>query len=217
MKPLKANLAGIACGLLLAAMSARAQTTWNFVISPAFVLDSQITWSVTGSLATPPGQVLPINESSLAISLVAPGLFASTYSENFTASIPSPDGSSFQYYPGNVYAAINEYSVNTAAGNGNQSFGLVAPLLPNSVGMSLLYTPGTQSDIIRLPFSDFNPGTYQSVETVFSSPITVNLTVVPEPSFAGVSGRGDAQRSCSGKNEEDGSRRVSLRGQDGHW
>jgi hypothetical protein len=46
----------------------------------------------------------------------------------------------------------------------------------------LLYNPGTQSAVIPVDFSDFNPGTYQSVESVFDTALTVNLTVVPEPS-----------------------------------
>lgn len=188
MKTLKATLLSGALGCFLIVTTVGAQTTWNYVISSAGgadSLDSIVAWSVTGDLATPPGQVLPLNISSLAISVVAPGIYASSYSDNNNMlPIPDPDGSAFQYYPNNLSAPIVQYSVNTAAGNGNQSFGLVAPLLPNSVGQSLLYSPGTQSLELRLPFFDLNPGTYSSVENIFSTPITVNLTIepVPEPS-----------------------------------
>ncbi len=46
------------------------------------------------------------------------------------------------------------------------------------------YSPGTQSVLIPVDFSGFNPGTYQSVDSGFSTPLTVTLTVapVPEPS-----------------------------------
>jgi hypothetical protein len=55
-----------------------------------------------------------------------------------------------------------------------------------------LYTPGTQSIIIPVDFSNFNPGTYQSQDSIFNTPLTVNLTVaVPEPStLALVAGTG---------------------------
>jgi hypothetical protein len=54
----------------------------------------------------------------------------------------------------------------------------------NIAGGNLIYYPGTQSVIIPVDFSDFNPGIYQSEDSGFSSPFTVNLTVesVPEPS-----------------------------------
>jgi hypothetical protein len=46
------------------------------------------------------------------------------------------------------------------------------------------YQPGTQSALIPIDYSDFNPGTYQSEQSGFDTPLTVNLTIgaVPEPS-----------------------------------
>ena len=144
-----------------------------------------MTWNVTGSLATIPGAVLVTPAPSLAISVVAPGIYTGTYSAGDSAQeLADPDGSSFQYYPGTVNVPIVQYATATAATGGNESFGLIAPLLPaTGPGMDLFYAPGTQSVLIRLPFSDFNPGTYQSVESVFNTPLTVTLTVatVPEP------------------------------------
>jgi hypothetical protein len=50
--------------------------------------------------------------------------------------------------------------------------------------MQLLYNPGTQSALIPVDFSAFNPGTYQSEESGFDTALTVNLIIepVPEPS-----------------------------------
>jgi hypothetical protein len=189
MKTVKSTFLNCAFALLLlGTVTAGAQTTWNYFISPYGDgnFDSIVTWNVTGSLATAPGAVLVTPAPSLAISVVAPGIYADTYSADGTAQpLPDPDGSYFQYYPGTIYAPIVQYATDTAAGNGNESFGLIAPLLPaKGPGMDLFYAPGTQSVQIRLSFSDFNPGTYESVESVFSTPLTVTLTVeaAPEPS-----------------------------------
>ena len=77
------------------------------------------------------------------------------------------------------------YYTGNAPGNGNDGFGLISRLLPHTgPGTQLLYNPGTQSALIPVDFSNFNPGTYQSVESGFNTVLTVNLTVeaVPEPS-----------------------------------
>jgi hypothetical protein len=189
MKTVKSTFLTCAFALwLLGAVTGGAQTTWNYFISPSGSgnLDSIVTWNVTGSLATIPGAVLVTPAPSLAISVVAPGIYINTYSAGGSAQeLADPDGSSFQYYPGTVNVPIVQYATATAAAGGNESFGLIAPLLPaTGPGMDLFYAPGTQSVLIRLPFSDFNPGTYESVESVFSTPLTVTLTVeaAPEPS-----------------------------------
>lgn len=188
MKTLTTNLVHLTFGILLlgAAASAAAQTTWNYFISDAGGGNSLVTWNVTGSLATSPGAVLVVNESSLAASIVAPGIYADTYLADGTPqSLPTPDGSYFQYGGSGVYAPISSYYTDNAPGSGNDSFGLIAPLLPHTgPGMQLLYNPGTQSVLIPVDFSEFNPGTYQSEESGFDTALTVNLTVetVPEPS-----------------------------------
>lgn len=193
MKTLKAIYCAFT--LFLAVATVHAQSTWNYVISSpggGDSLDSLVTWSVTGDLATAPGLTVlrqsNLGPSGLGIAVTAPGIYASTYSAFFSAAIPNPDGSAYQYYPTSVYAPINQYEVNTGPpGFGNQAFGLAASLLPDSNGINLLYVPGTQSVLLPIPFADFNPGTYQSTELTFnpiSTLLTVNLTVepVPEPS-----------------------------------
>lgn len=185
---MKVNLARFTCGtfLLCAVTSAAAQSTWNFFISDAGDSNSLVTWSVTGSLATAPGAVLLVSESSLAVSVAAPGIYAHTYvGSGTTQTIPTLDGSSFQYTPASVYAPISMYYTDNAPGSGNDTFSLLARLLPRTgPGMQLLYNPGTQSALIPVDFSAFNPGTYQSEESGFDTALTVNLIIepVPEPS-----------------------------------
>jgi hypothetical protein len=176
---MKTNLAKYVCGLLLlvAINTTTAQTTWNYFVSDA---------GDGNSLATPPGDVLMISESSLAVSVNAPGIYADSYAASGTPqSIPTLDGSSFQRFPASVYSPISLYDTGNAPGNGDDSFGLISPLPPHTgPGTQLLYHPGTQSALIPVDFSNFNPGTYQSEQSGFSTPLTVKLTVslVPEPS-----------------------------------
>jgi hypothetical protein len=185
---MKANLAKYACALFLvdAVATATAQSTWNYFISDAGDGNSLVTWSVTGSLATAPGAVLLISESSLAVSIDAPGIYADSYVGNGTPqTIPTLDGSYFQYGASDLSAPISLYYTDNAPGSGNDSFSLLSPLLPHTgPGVQFLYNPGTQSALIPVEFSDFNPGTYQSEESGFNTALTVNLTVgpVPEPS-----------------------------------
>jgi hypothetical protein len=184
MKTIKAKLAIF--GLFLAMATVKAQTTWNIDISDVGGGNSLVTWNVSGTLATPPGVAWLGPGSSIAISAVAPGIYSSTYAADGTLQSLSTtsDWSYFQYGATTIYEPIVAYSTDTVAGNGNQSFSLVAPLPPRSEAEVVLYIPVIQSALIPVDFSDFNPGTYQSVETgVFSTPVTVNLTVeaVPEP------------------------------------
>lgn len=192
---MKINFAKCACGILLltgAITTATAQSTWNYFISDAGGGNSLVTWNVTGSLATSPGAVLLIGESSLAVTIDAPGIYADSYAGSGTPqSIPALEGSSFQYTPAGVYAPITLYSADNAAGAGDDSFALISPLLPHTgPGTQLLYNPGTQSALIPVDFSNFNPGTYQSEESGFNTVLTVNLTVepVPEPSTLALAG-----------------------------
>jgi hypothetical protein len=196
---MKTNLGKYACGIFLlgAVATAPAQSIWNYFISDAGGGNSLVTWSVTGSLATSPGAVLLMSESSLAVSIDAPGIYADSYAASGTPqSIPTLDGSYFQYEPASVYVPIALYYTDNAPGNGNDSFGLISPLPPHTgPGTQLLYYPGMQSALIPVDFSDFNPGTYQSEESGFSTVLIVNLTVepVPEPStlaLSAVSGLG---------------------------
>lgn len=199
MKTKQAYLGKYASGILLlsAVAMAQAQSTWNFFISDAGGGNSLVTWSVTGSLATPPGPVVVSSMSSIAVSINAPGIYADAYVASGTPTlIPTPDGSHFLLDNiSSVYAPIVVYEVNNVSGNGNDSFTLVtSTLFPrgDSFGHEILYSPGTQSVTIPVDYSNFNPGTYQSQESGFNSPLRVNLTVgpVPEPSTLALSAVG---------------------------
>jgi hypothetical protein len=189
---MKTNLIKHVCCFLLLGVAAQAgaQSTWNYFISDAGGGNSLVTWSVTGSLATSPGSVLMVGESSLAVSIIAPGIYADSFAANGTPQpMPVPDGSSFQYMPATVYVPVSLYYADNAPGTGDDSFGLIAQLLPHTgPGTQLLYNPGTQSALIPVDFSNFNPGTYQSQESGFDTVLAVNLTVgsVPEPSTLGL-------------------------------
>ena len=185
MEIMKLNLASYACGLfcLGAVATTKAQTTWNYFISDAGGGNSLVGWNVTGSLASPPGALRVTPDLTLAVSVSAPDVYADSYTASGGA-LPTSDGSYFQYESTTVYAPILSYSAYNAPGNGSDSFGLSAQLGPRGgAGITFLYHPGTQSALIPIDFSNFNPGTYQSEQSGFDSPVTVNLTVgpVPEP------------------------------------
>jgi hypothetical protein len=184
---MKTNLAKYASGMLLAGAvaTATAQSTWNYFISDAGGGNSLLTWSVIGDLATSPGAVLVMPKSSIVISIDAPGIYADAYvASGASQSLPTPDGSYFQLDNTSVYSAVVAYEANNVAGGGNDSFGLGTPTLIGGVGHSFLYHAGTQSALIPIDYSNFNPGAYQSQESGFGTALTVNLTVgaVPEPS-----------------------------------
>jgi hypothetical protein len=167
-----------------AVATTRAQTTWNYFISDAGGGNSLVSWMVTGSLATPPGALRVAPDSTLAVSVSAPGIYTDAYVASGGA-LPTSDGSYFQYDNTTVYAPILSYSAHNAPGSGSDSFGLSAQLGPRGgAGIAFLYHPGTQSALIPIDFSNFNPGLYQSEQSGFDTPVTVNFTVglVPEPS-----------------------------------
>ena len=171
-----------------AVATAQAQSTWNYSISDAGGGNSLLTWSVAGSLATPPGAVLTSFQPSIAVPINAPGIYADSYAAGGVPQlIPAPDGSYFQLDNASVYTAIVTFQAYNAPGSGNDSFGLASSTLAphqGDPGHEFLYHPGTQSALIPIDYSNFNPGTYQSELSGFDTPITVNLTVglVPEPS-----------------------------------
>jgi hypothetical protein len=192
LQNMKANFVKYTSGMLLLGglATARAQSTWNYFISDAGGGNSLVTWNVTGSLATPPGSVRMISGSSLTVSINAPGIYADSYAASGTPQlIPTVDGSYFQYDNTSVYTPVVTYSAFNAPGSGNDSFGFSALLSPRDIGVLFLYHPGTQSALIPIDFSDFNPGTYQSEQSGFDTALTVNLTVtaVPEPSALALS------------------------------
>ena len=170
--------------LLGAAATSPAQSIWNYFITDAGSGNSLLTWSVSGDLATPPGSTVVVYERNFDVLINAPGIFADSFAgSGGSQDIPTPDGSYFE--TGDIYFSILLYSASNATGSGSDSFGLQAPAPPRGpTGGEFSYVPGTQSALIPIDFSNFNPGTYQSQESEFSSPLTVNLTIgaVPEPS-----------------------------------
>ena len=195
---MKTDLAKYTGGVLLLSSLATvpAQTTWNYFISDAGSGNSLLTWNVSGSLATPPGATLTSPHSSIAVSISAPGIYADAYvAGGAFQSIPTPDGSYFQLDNASVFTAILVYEASNVPGSGNDSFGLATSTLPphqGDPGNMFLYHHGTQSALIPIDYSNFNPGTYQSQESGFDTALTVNLTVgpVPEPSILALCGAG---------------------------
>ena len=183
---MKSNLANYACGSLLlgALATASAQTTWNYFISDAGGGSSLVTWNVSGGLAIPPGSLRLTTDRILSASVSAPGIFADSYAAS-GGDLLAPDGSYIQWGIGDIWAPIVSYAAYNTPGGGNDTFGLLAWLGPRgAAGITLLYQPGTESALIPIDSSWFNPGTYQSEVSGFDTPLTVSLTVgaVPEPS-----------------------------------
>lgn len=183
---MKANLGKYAFGIFLlgAFATAPAQSIWNYFITDAGGGNSLVTWSVTGSVAAQTAITGPRTPGpSIVVSVNAPGIYGDAYSASGNQVIPTPEGSYFR--DGELYSQIVLYSTSNTPAGGNDSFGLLTPnTLPGTGGAVFTYVPGTQSVLIPVSFSDFNPGTYQSVESGFTAPLTVNLTIgaVPEPS-----------------------------------
>jgi hypothetical protein len=189
MNILRTYFGKCASGILFlsAVATAQAQSTWNYFISDAGGGNSLLTWNVSGSLATPPGATLTTFHTSIAISINAPGIFADAFVPTGSPqSISTPDGSYFQLDGLTVYSAVDLFNALNAPGSSNDSFALLAHLFAHQgdPGHQFLYSPGSQSALIPIDFADFNPGVYQSQQSGFNTPLTVNLTVgpVPEPS-----------------------------------
>jgi hypothetical protein len=187
MKTMKTNLAKYASWILLlgAVATAPAQSTWNYSISDAGGGNSLVTWTVTGSLATSPGASWMSTGPLLAVPIYTSGIYADSYLADGTPqSLPTLDGSYFYDAVGGHEGPITGYYTYNAAGSGDDGFGLLLSIFPTRSGDRLIYNPGTQSVLIPVDYSDFNPGTYQSQMSEFIPALTVNLTVgpVPEPS-----------------------------------
>jgi hypothetical protein len=182
---MRSDIAKHLCSFFLLGAVARspAQSTWNYFLSDAGGGNSLVTWSVAGDLATQ-GVVVVNNQSALGATIHAPGIYVDSYAASGVPQpIPTPDGSSFQLEGPQVYSLIVSYAAYNAPNDSNDSFGLSASGR-GLIGAQYRYSPGSQSAVVPIDFSNFNPGTYQSVESLFSTPLTVNLTIVavPEPS-----------------------------------
>lgn len=170
------------------AATATAQSTWDYFISDAGGGNSLLTWSLTGSLTTAPGAVWTLNGPFTVVPVSAAGIYADAYVADGTPqTLATPDGSFFQNLSvGNT--PVTAYYNYNAAGSGLDGFGLMFSFAATHSGQGVLYVPGTQSVLIPVDFSDFNPGMYQSQMNGFNTPVTVTLTVlpVPEPSTLAV-------------------------------
>ena len=121
----------------------------------------------------------------VAVSISAPSIYTDSYLADGTPqSLPTLDGSYFYDVVGGQESPISGYYTYNAAGSADDGFGLLLSVFSTHLGDHLLYNPGTQSALIPVDYSDFNPGTYQSQMSQFIPGVTVNLTVgpVPEPS-----------------------------------
>ena len=125
------------------------------------------------------------NGPLIALPISGPGIYVDSYLADGTPqSLPTPDGSYFVDLVGGHQDPITGYYTYNAAGSSDDGFGLMIALFSPRLGDHLTYNPGTQSALIPIAYSDFNPGTYQSQISEFIPAMTVNLTVglVPEPS-----------------------------------
>jgi hypothetical protein len=185
---LKSNIAIHVCGLLAlgAVTTTQAQSTWNYFISDAGGGNSLVTWSVTGDLAASPGASWMSSAPFVGVPIYAPDIYVDSYLADGTPqSLPTLDGSYFYDAMGGQESPISGYYTYNAAGEGEDGFSLLVSLSSTRLGDRLIYNPGTQSALIPINYSDFNPGTYQSQMSEFIPAVTVNLTVgpMPEPSM----------------------------------
>lgn len=180
--------------LLVAGATAPAQSIINYQITPFGGANSLVTWNVSGSLVDSLGVqwvVTASNGSFGGVPIVTSGLFAPGYAGTaFPGNISSPDGSYFHNVELGQNFAINMYFAGIFGST--NIFGLVTPPATTTDGQHLIYSAATQSVVIPIAYSNFNPGSYQSVfgaGEFFNSPVTVNLTVgvVPEPSTLALS------------------------------
>jgi hypothetical protein len=65
-----------------------------------------------------------------------------------------------------------------------------------SAGDQIQYVPAIDSETISVPFSSFNPGTYEWSNPYGPFNYSVNLTVVPEPSMLALAGLGGLALLC---------------------
>jgi hypothetical protein len=197
---MKTNLIKLTCSMALlgAAATASAQSTWNYYISDAGSGNSLVTWNVTGSITSSPGVVWDYDPFTgfNGLGAKAPGLYVDSYAGMAQPeSIPTPDGSYIHDTENNQNYPINLYYTLQASGDGNDYFKLCISTSGTHYGHHLTYDAGSQSALIPVPFSDFNPGTYQTsyaAGTFFDTAATANLTVgaVPEPTTLALSAIG---------------------------
>ena len=172
------KFATIFCLLGVGSM-ASAQSTWNYHITDAGNGNSLVTWYATGTVTAQPPFTNPrVPGAAIAVSIDAQGIFNDAFSGSGSQLIPTPDGSYF--YTGDIYRSVVLFTAINAPASGNDNFALLTPPgLPNGVLWD--YHPGTQTALIPIDFSNFNPGTYQSVDSAFTTLLTVTLTVEPVP------------------------------------
>lgn len=186
---IKTNLIKLICGLAMLGMAATgmAQSTWNYYISDAGDGFSLVTWTVTGSLTTSTGSVYTSAGGFGGVYVMAPGIFADDYTgSQGTQNITIHDDSYFYTTELDQDFPIILYYTYNASGSDNDAF-LLLSYSTATEGQHVIYNAGTESALIPISFSEFNPGTYQTVlaaGTLFDTATTVNLTVgaVPEPS-----------------------------------
>ncbi len=95
---MKTSLIKLMCGMALlgAAVTATAQSTWNYFISDAGNGNSLVAWNVTGSFATSPGVIWDygLYYGFGAVAIAAPNLYVNSYAgTGQPLSIPTLDGS----------------------------------------------------------------------------------------------------------------------------
>jgi len=205
----------LVCGfaLLGAALSTSAQSTVNYTLTDAGNSETRVSWNITGDFVGSGMEWTTVNNTWGMYGIT--GRFG-----NYLNG--SPFSSPANFYP--VVGAGtfsdptggNTVAPNTTAALAGVTFVNVSgitllgvvfssdfPFVPQiglNNGDRVTYTPGTDSGIIAVPFSDFIPGTYQFILPAgpsingggWATTLTENLTigVVPEPSTLTLVGLG---------------------------
>jgi hypothetical protein len=208
-RSMKAGFVTLACGLItLGAMAASPpQTTIDISLQNVGSGQTAVSWSISGYLVKPGGQTLSgnINEaydlSGLFTGLVN-DLGANT---NYIAlsgfgTLSDLNSSASQQFKGIQFDSSGKISLFLGDFvSANQPY----TALLVSGGDQLHYSAAADSDVIDVPISSFNPGSYQYINpgeavsaqpdtTLFTSDVIVNLTVgaIPEPSACVIAGYG---------------------------
>jgi hypothetical protein len=200
-KNMKTNLLKLLCGVAVlgAAATASAQSTLHLSLSDAGSGRTTVSWLWTGDLASPGGAETTSNLSGImGLGTPFPGFI-----NNIGANLDFIPLSGFGTLSDLTHSASQQFQ-----GLQFNPFGMTdtmvlwlgdstpSTMLPVTGGDHLQYSAAVDSAIIDVPFSCFNPGTYQTISLgaaiagpdagPFTTDTTYNLTVgpseVPEPS-----------------------------------
>ena len=185
---------------LMAAIQASAQSIVNVTLQPFGNTQTTLSWTMSGDVVSPAGAVVPIGYTE----------YVEFYTQFTNAINTLPTGQTF--IPLTGFGVLTNLTTGASQpledlelnqnGNVGQMILLVGSFVSTNVpytplnvlgGQALEISPASASEVIDLPFSDFNPGTYQYVYpggpvagpgAAFTTSLTFNLNIAepaPEP------------------------------------